>query len=244
MSLKLKIGQLISYIIDSLTRLNIKSVSFLPNGRLVVLDLKRAGINLQTIFDVGANVGQTATALNKHFPKASIYCFEPVADVYREMVKNTAKHPQITCINKALGGAKGESKIYKSANYSGISSINGRGVKDFSQEEVICVDTGLNICKEYQVTDIDMLKIDTEGYEIEVLKGFEPMLKNNIKMIYIEVGFDPADPCKTYISDLLTYLRAYNFIPSSLYDSYRLGRGKLKLNHSDMLLINTNLIEL
>ncbi|MES2278837.1 MAG: FkbM family methyltransferase [Bacteroidota bacterium] len=242
MNLKLKVGQLIDYIIDSLTYINIKLVSFLPNGRLVILDLKRAGITLETIFDVGANIGQTATSFNKHFPAAKIFCFEPVAATFNEMVNNTLSS-QITCIKKALGGAKGESKIYKSDSYNGISSINGKGNSSFSQVETIIVDTGINVCKEYNITDIDMLKIDTEGYEMEVLKGFEPMLKKHIKLIYIEVGFDPTDPCKTYISDLLIFLRAYNFIPSSMYDSYRLGRGKLKLNHSDLLLINTNLIE-
>ncbi|QKJ30447.1 FkbM family methyltransferase [Mucilaginibacter mali] len=242
MSLKLKIGQFISGVIDKLIRLNIKLVSFLPNGRFMVLDLKRAGIYPQTIFDVGANVGQTGLYYSNHFPNATVYCFEPVADTYAEMVKNTQK-PQIICIHKALGSTKGEAKIYKSTTYSGIASLNGQGNESFSQVETISVDAGLNICNEYKIDIIDLLKIDVEGFEIEALSGFGTMLTDRVKLIYIEVGFDPADACKTHMSDILNYLHPHGFIVSGIYDSYRLGKGKLKLNHADLLLVNTNLIE-
>lgn len=243
MNLKLKIGQFISAAIDKLIRLNIKLVSFLPNGRFMVLDLKRAGIYPKTIFDVGANVGQTGLYYNLHFPHATVYCFEPVADTYAEMVKNTRENRQIICINKALGSSKGEAKIYKSTTYSGIASLNGQGNDSFSQEETIGVDTGLNICNEYKIDTVDVLKIDVEGFEIEALNGFGDLLKNNVKAIYIEVGFDPDDACKTHMSEILNYLRPHGFIASGLYDSYRLGKNKLKLNHADLLLVNTNLIE-
>lgn len=243
MNLKLKIGQFINWGINWLIKTNIRLVSFLPNGRFLVLDLKRAGIYPKTIFDVGANLGQTGLYYHYHFNQSRIFCFEPVKATYSRMVENT-KNTSVICINKALGDKAGEMEIYKSDTDSDIASINGSGINFLSQSEVIAVDTGENICLAHNVEMIDLLKIDVEGYEIQALNGFNNLLQNKVKVIYIEAGFDQADACKTYISDILSYLQPHGFIATGFYDSYRVGKAKLKLNHTDLLLINTNLVEI
>jgi FkbM family methyltransferase len=243
MNIKLLVGKTIADVVDWLIKINYKLVPFIPNGRLLPLDLKRANIYPENIFDVGANIGQTANYFLKNFPDAEIYSFEPVLSVYKELVANTA-NTKIKCFNQALGDEKTNSKIYKSETYNGVASINGIGNKDLTTEEIIEITTGEDICAEYQLQSIDLLKIDTEGYELNVLKGFESMLKNKVKLIYAEVCFDSTNPCQTYIITLLEYLSPYGFILSGFYNPYRVGHNKLKLNHCDILFINTLLIDI
>lgn len=240
---KLWIGQLIEKGLERLLQLNYKWLPFVPNGRLLALDLKRAGVRPLVILDVGANIGQTAVALHRYFPGSRILCFEPVASTYRELVANTKKISGISCFQLALGDRCGESLIFKSPSYSGIASLQGAGAPQFDHSETISLATGESICRSAALTMIDLLKIDTEGYELPVLKGFGQILATRVKFIYIEVGFVPGDPFKTSIVELLNYLTGRGFITTAFYNPYRVGKDKLRLSHQDMLLTNTQLVD-
>ena len=62
------------------------------------------------------------------------------------------------------------------------------------------------------VANIDLLKIDAEGYELEVLEGAKDALASRrIKAILAECDFDPKDTQHTYFNDLWDYLRSKNF---------------------------------
>ena len=63
--------------IESMT--GIRLFQSLPHGIDPCYDLARRGIDLRTILDVGANVGQSALTMLETFPKAEIHCFEPVS---------------------------------------------------------------------------------------------------------------------------------------------------------------------
>src|SRR4051812_36845319 len=65
-----------------------------------------------TIFDVGANVGQTALKFAIAFPEARIFCFEPVTSTLRKLGKNVQGFRSITCHQLALGAEAGEATIY------------------------------------------------------------------------------------------------------------------------------------
>jgi FkbM family methyltransferase len=239
MSIKLSIGRWFGNGIDGLVKFNYKLAPFIPSSRILPLDLKRANIYPNTIFDVGANIGQTANYFIDHFPKAEIYCFEPVKATYAELVSNI-NHSKIRSFNEGLGATIQNPTIHKN-NSTGSSSLktdDGR----FLETEVVQINTGENFCSQNQIRDIDLLKMDVEGYELEVLKGFGPMLKTNVKMIYSEVGFDKHDLYKTYISDLLEFTIDSGFIATGFYEPYRWGKGKFKVFYN-VLLVNTTLIE-
>jgi len=239
MSIKLRTGKFIAAGVDALVKSNYKLVPFIPNGRILSLDLKRANIYPKTIFDVGANIGQTANYFIEHFPDADIYCFEPVGATYRELVSNIS-NKKIHTFNQGLGSAVAEHTIHIN-NSSGSSSLKGDDGR-FLKTEVVKIDTAQNFLVENKIKEVDLLKIDVEGYELEVISGFGPMLKTNVKLIYAEVGFDKNDPYKTYISDLLELTRDSGFITSGFYEPYRWGNGKFNVFYN-VLLVNTNLIE-
>jgi tRNA1(Val) A37 N6-methylase TrmN6 len=73
-----------------------------PQGMSYPYDIKRFynPYNVKTIFDVGANIGQTSLFLSHHFPQADIFAFEPIKDTYdffKITLKNYLKYnPLIT----------------------------------------------------------------------------------------------------------------------------------------------------
>ncbi|SDT53168.1 methyltransferase, FkbM family [Mucilaginibacter mallensis] len=239
MGIKLQVGIAIEKSIDKLVQVNYKLLPFIPNGRILPLDLKRALIKPKTIFDIGANIGQTSNYFLKNFPDAEIYSFEPVAATYAQLAANV-KSNKIHIYNEGLGAAVSNQTIYinDSSETSSLKDVDGK----FSKTEVVKINTAQNFCTQNKIKEIDLLKIDVEGYELEVLDGLGPLL-NNVKAIYSEVGFDKNDPNKTYFPDLLERCEKSGFITSGFYDPYRWGNGKLNVFYN-VLLINTNLIDI
>ncbi|HEY4326641.1 MAG TPA: FkbM family methyltransferase [Mucilaginibacter sp.] len=242
MGFKLRVGSAIQKIIGKIILHNHRMAAFIPSGRILELDLKRVGFNPKCIFDVGANEGQTALNYLKYFPASTIYCFEPVKDVF-DRLSAVIKTPQIKCVNKALGENTGQFTIYKNPDYNQVGSFNGAGDQELTEQETVEIIRGDEFCAQNNISEIDLLKIDVEGFEIQVLNGLEKLLSNQVKYIFVEAGFHTTDQGKTHISILLAYLYEHNFIVSGLYNyARRGGSNKLNLNHCDILLTNASLV--
>ena len=67
---------------------------------------------VKCVFDVGANVGQSARKFIKAFPRATIYCFEPVVDCFNRLTASFAGNGQVQCHQMALGRANGKGTLY------------------------------------------------------------------------------------------------------------------------------------
>lgn len=158
----------------------------LPRGFDIFHDLNRSyGIeNFQTVFDVGANVGQSVKAFANRFPNAKIFSFEPVSKTFCKLQKNTQPiAPRVELFNCAMGQEPGKVTINLNAD-SRLNSINHR---DSENKEIIEVNTIDNFMSQHHIKVIDFLKIDTEGFELEVLRGATQALKaQRIGLIYIE----------------------------------------------------------
>lgn len=210
-------------IFTSVTGYWIHKVSTLPVGTNLFVDIhKRIGYGpLNTIFDVGANTGQTWEYFRKEEKRAKIYCFEPIGDTFEVLIKNTVKDNKCICERIALGDNSGEKKIRIFGNES--SELNSlkedvmNSDKD-AQTEIILEETLDNYCKKNDISSIDLLKIDTEGYEINVLKGGLRMLKEKkVSFIYAEVGFNSSDNRHTHFEVLNSWLFNYDYYFLGIY---------------------------
>jgi hypothetical protein len=84
--------------------------------------------------------------------------------------------------------------------------------------ERIQVNTLDDYCHMHHISKIDFLKIDTEGYEINVLKGaMQMMRKEAISLIYCETGFQQSNKCNTYFPELTEFLASQNYYFFGLY---------------------------
>ena len=181
-----------------------------------------------TIIDVGANKGQTIVFFKKIFPRLKIFAFEP-SETYKFLEKKYHNDKNIKLSNVAIDKKKGKKKFYyhkfKSYNTSGLSGFYK--INKDSKDHIRLKSSERNkILKEinfsYSVNcmslddifkkkiNIDLLKIDTQGNELNVLKGSKKLLKS-IKFIKLELMFYDYYEKSYSISDIDLFLKKYNF---------------------------------
>ena len=195
-------------------------------------DLDRMGIgDPSVVFDIGAHQGQTALHFRKSFPTASIHCFEPTDENFAKLKSNTKGKKQIR-INQFALGSECTSVVIKTGNSDLTHQVIRNHKKTHANKEMqmACMKTLDAYIKKECIDNIDLLKMDVEGYELEVLKGAKDALESgSIKAILAECDFDPKDTQHTYFNDLWDYLRSKNFSFFGLYDvihyESRLGIG-------------------
>lgn len=191
-------------------------------------DLDHMGMgDPSVVFDVGAHLGQTALHFRKSFPSASIHCFEPTDENFAKLKANT-KGKRLIRINQfALGSAR-TSVIMKTGQSDQTHQVIRNHEKTPANEEMprVRMKTIDSYMIDEGVANIDLLKIDVEGYELEVLEGAKDALESGrIKAILAECDFDPKDTQHTYFNDLWDYLRSKNFSFFGLYDVIHYGNG-------------------
>lgn len=201
----------------------VHKISTLPIGADFFMDIHKK-INygsINTMFDVGANIGQTWAWFRLYEKESKVYCFEPVSNTFELLKNKTKKDRNCVIENIALGDVPGEKKIKLFDNNSSVlNSLNYELMnKDrMAKAEVIRIDTLDNYCIKNDINKIDLLKIDTEGYELMVLEGAKRMLDNaNISFIYCEVGILKKNNRNTNFSVLTEWLAERNYYFFGLY---------------------------
>lgn len=190
-------------------------------------------LQIKTVFDVGANTGQAATAIMARFPNADVYSFEPHADTHAELAANFQGDRRLKPVNLALGREQGNAKLfaYDSSKINSLVPDAPYAVR-FSETGIPCevdVDTLDHFRRANDVDHIDLLKIDTEGFDVAVLEGARDTLaKRAISFIYLE--FNRVQPFKDATGGSLAEMSAllepagYSFIAS--YTDYIVPHGE------------------
>ena len=140
---------------------------------------------VRTIVDVGANVGASVRFWKHAYPAARIHCFEPIPSNFDVLKKNCERLPDVTPHNEALGEETGELTFIHSpgTGNEGGWSIFQRGNKGDEQKLSIPIYNSGSRLAEFGVTEIDILKVDTEGAEKMIIKGLGTALLSKTKYI-------------------------------------------------------------
>jgi FkbM family methyltransferase len=144
-----------------------------------------------TVIDVGGNLGFFILILNELIgDNGKIYSFEP-SGLLKDKLTATIQNNNlinVTIVNQGLGESEGSTTLHYNPKQSGLTSI----VSDFennSLSEEIKITT-LDKFVENISDRVSFIKIDTEGYEPQVLKGAKELIKRDKPTIYIELGGD------------------------------------------------------
>jgi FkbM family methyltransferase len=166
----------------------------LPRGIDLFGDIRNClpRAKVSTVFDVGANVGQSAKEFVKNFPDSQIYCFEPVEEVYRKLQAELRSHTNVRTFQFALGARAGQRQMVLQGPPE-MNFLQPEGadlsVYDEADLEQVSLQTLDDFCQKQGITHIDFLKIDTEGADLDVLKGTESMLDSQeVDIIQVEAG--------------------------------------------------------
>jgi FkbM family methyltransferase len=176
--------------------------------------------NVKVVFDVGANEGQTAEHYVRAFPCAQIYSFEPVAATYKSLVHCVSRWPRVRTFQLAFADSNRSARI-QLASFATMNSLRNE-VSDLcpcTGAELIEVRTLESFCAERNIRHIDLLKTDTEAFDLEVLKGAEAMLRaRQIQFILAEVTFRPENTGVTSFFRLAEYLCGLEYYFVNVYD--------------------------
>ena len=176
---------------------------------------------VETIFDVGANDGTTSLQLLKRFSPRRIHAFEPVAETFEKLHKNTEDLSTIEVHKLALSDSTGVSMInrYKGDTLASMcekTPIMSTNSDSFVGTEAVSLVTLDDFCREKGISEIDLLKIDTEGYDKHVLIGALNMIsKTHIKFIVFEfycVGQMGGDEGNLVEADSILINHGYRFV--------------------------------
>jgi FkbM family methyltransferase len=156
-------------------------------------DMRRlCGKDAPVVFDVGANTGQTVHRFRRFFPRPEIHAFEPGPATFRELSANVGELPGVT-LNHAAVGAEAGTKILIENTNSDMSSLLEPSagcwgeVRNRQEVEGVTID---GYASARGIDRIDVLKTDTQGYDLQVLRGAEGLFaRQAVGLVYLEVIF-------------------------------------------------------
>jgi FkbM family methyltransferase len=171
---------------------------------------------LDNFFDVGANDGDTAVRARKCFPDLPIFSFEPYPATYELLMKRMEGCPHFTGVNLALGPKEATLDLYV---YE-VSTVNSfvpdmlfvrRRNLQATRLPVQCITLDA-YCRTHGITHVGILKIDTEGFDLEVLRGAEEMLSRKaISFIYVEFLEIGPDRGGTNLLSIDAFLKPFGY---------------------------------
>ena len=220
-----------------------------------------------TVFDVGANVGQSVELIKSIWKNATVHCFEPQASCL-ERLRSCAQHyeKQTVLINEfgLSNVAMQEANFFiherstglagfNKFNFSSKDSIDLRTLKgqpasvldryksQFNDMETVSVLKAEDYIRANNIESIDFLKIDTQGHEPEVLEGFGAEL-SRVHVIRTEIMFYDLYDRQLSFSDIEALLHPYGF---RLFDISHIAKNPMngRTDWVDAIYVNQNFSE-
>jgi FkbM family methyltransferase len=213
-----------------------------------------------TILDVGANVGDTLVEFKEWWPGSKIHCFEPQAECWdyldQKVLDNNYKN---VIINKyAVGDQDLNEAVFYSheitSGQSGFHKINNNSIDSIdqnkiaskidrveyknrlNQKRVVKVKTLFDYLNNNKINHIDVLKIDTQGFEPEVLSGLKGSL-SNVDIVITELMFFDFYEKSLSFSDIEKFLLPCGF---QLFDISHISKNPMngRTDWADVVYVN------
>ncbi len=181
---------------------------------------------INTLFDVGSHKGEYIININKRFSINKIFGFEPNPKSYEALLKNIKKMDNTEVFNFAAGKEEGISILNQNieSSSSSINKLNEKSKyfkrkyfffnffkkKKYLSPIEIKIFSLKNFILSKKIDFIDLLKIDTEGYEFNVIKGLGDEI-NKVKLIHLEHHFDDMVLKNYKLTDIHNYLIQNHF---------------------------------
>ena len=150
------------------------------------------------IIDCGANIGLSAVFFASKYPQAKIIAIEPDKNNFKYLQKNTAGYKNVVCLNKAIWSHSADIEVIDAGlgNW-GFQTIETMGT-DAQTVPGISIDM---ILEEYNISKIDILKIDIEGAEKELFSGNYENWLAKTNLLAIELHDKPGNDMSALFFD-------------------------------------------
>ncbi len=179
--------------------------------------LKQLGFDPKHILDIGAYEGNWAAELHDIFPAAKILMIEGQKSK-KTLIEERTKHIPNSTIEIALLGAKEEDVEFNM--YESASSVYKEDNETNAKVESIKLQLLDNVVTKHSFEQVDLIKIDTQGYELEILKGGISVLKS-AQFVLLEVSLLGIYKNAPLVDEVILFMKSNNFL---LYDICTLMR--------------------
>ena len=183
----------------------------------------KSHLNVRTLVDIGANDGGYTSEFLSFFPEAQAYCFEPNPETY-QMLKNTLKTTSVKIYPIAVSDHSGNAKLYDLADNAPLKSTQPTAtlaslypsvITELHHQPAKCYSVKATTLDHWatqnHLSQIDWVKIDTEGHELAVLKGAHQLIKStSLGLVQFEFN-DMHAYSATFFKNLLDELPGYSF---------------------------------
>lgn len=195
--------------------------------------------DVQSIFDVGANSGETTAYYHALFPKATIHSFEPFPQEFDTLAERFRGDPRVlpsqTAISNQIGRTcfhvnqnSATNSLLPSTTQSGYWTDSPQDLKHVRQLEVP-ITTIHAYCTQNGISAIDILKIDAQGTERRVLEGAaEELRQGSIALVHTEMQIVPVYEGQVFFYELAAYLSRFGYGLFGIYNMAYAANGQAK----------------
>ena len=174
-------------------------------------------LKIDTVLDIGANIGRTASTFRYLFPNATIHCFEPIPACYDELLRTVAGDNNCLNYNIALGATESTSEINVNSHLPSSSLLalgeSHQTAFPFAQE-ASKINIEIKVLDQFKPTKAfgksTFIKIDVQGFELEVIKGGAETFKS-AKVVLVEMSYDELYSKQPLFDDIYAVLTELGF---------------------------------
>jgi FkbM family methyltransferase len=199
-------------------RLNNVDFEMRRNGEARVLDVM-ARFQPRCIFDVGANVGDWTATAAARMPSCTIHAFEIVPATFEQLKRRTGamSNARLNACGLSAAGEPVTIHLGPQSDTATACRIDGMPFHDrYYRERVRCdTITAAAYLREHEIERVDFVKIDVEGMDLQVIKGFGERLRD-VRAIQFEYGiFNIAS--HDLLSDFHRHLHEHGFVVGKIF---------------------------
>jgi FkbM family methyltransferase len=180
------------------------------------------------VFDVGAHTGETIRDVLAHAPRARVIAFEPSPKTGEALRRAFGADRRVSIEQCALGDVEARLPFAVTHAHSVNDSLLTMRHEPDAPRVDVAVSTLDAYCARHGVPAIDYLKVDTQGYDLRVLRGARRLLdEKKIRAFSVEVMFDPMYAGQPTLLEMLHEIDERGYEPLGFYENAYLAKNRL-----------------
>jgi FkbM family methyltransferase len=199
------------------------------------------------VLDVGAHHGWFFHCWQDWCPEAIVHAFEPSPAAFDAAVKYYGSHPNVKINQVGIGNCEGTMDLHMMDKSDVSNSFLHPAMETWTEVQfeignisrsTVEITTINNYCAKKAISNVYLMKIDVQGFELEVLQGASNILAST-DYIFVEAGIQPFYEGAPAFTDVYSFIvdRGFHLIGMRAWH-----RGNYKLMETDMLFRRNGLL--
>lgn len=185
-----------------------------------LIHLRNRGLSCLSVLDIGANRGQWSREVKPIFPNAKFYLIEPQIEMKESLEKFCLDYPNSTYFLVGAGSVPGEAILTvwpgerKEASTFTIPEspdLFYQGKNSLAEQRRLSIVTIDSLIEQEKITLPEFVKLDVEGFELEVLKGASKLF-GYVEVFIMEVMLLPSEALPPMFHEVIAFMAERNYV--------------------------------